>query len=96
MAVIMRFRNFEGERRCDARCHKAEHHECTCICGGRYHGVAVDRAAPRNIVEAELLVQGLDHSQLSRDELQRISQHVPQGFIASIGVPLDLFREVES
>jgi hypothetical protein len=63
------------------------------ICGGRYHGVAVDRAAPRNIVEAELLVQGVDPSQLSWDELQRISQH--QGFIASMGVPLHLFREVE-
>jgi hypothetical protein len=96
MAVIMRFGNSEGERRCDARCHKAEHHKCTCICGGRYHGVAVNRAAPRNIVEAELLVQGVDPSQLGRDELQRISQHVAQGFIASIGVPLHLFREVES
>ncbi len=26
-------------RRCDARCHNAKGKRCTCICGGRYHGI---------------------------------------------------------
>lgn len=29
-----------GSRHCDAKCHNAEHPECNCVCGGRYHGAA--------------------------------------------------------
>jgi len=27
-----------GRRRCDAKCHEATGHKCTCICGGIFHG----------------------------------------------------------
>jgi len=30
--------------RCDARCHKAVLPECTCICGGAFHGVGTQIA----------------------------------------------------
>jgi len=33
--------------RCDARCHNATHPRCTCICGGRNHGIG-GRKAWRN------------------------------------------------
>ena len=38
MTTIMAIGNSEGTRRCDERCHGAQHPECDCICGGRYHG----------------------------------------------------------
>lgn len=31
-------------RRCDARCYNAKGSKCTCICGGRNHGVGLNRA----------------------------------------------------
>jgi hypothetical protein len=34
--------------RCDARCHEAKEETCTCICGGRLHGVGADRAVEQN------------------------------------------------
>lgn len=36
--TIMTQGNSDGERRCDATCHKAKKAGCVCICGGRYHG----------------------------------------------------------
>jgi hypothetical protein len=39
MTTIMSASNSEGTYgRCDAKCHTAEHPDCDCICGGRYHG----------------------------------------------------------
>lgn len=41
MATIMTYRSSGGSRgRCDAKCHRAHHPDCKCICGGRYHGAA--------------------------------------------------------
>lgn len=31
-------------RRCDARCYNARGKKCTCICGGRNHGVGLNQA----------------------------------------------------
>lgn len=31
-------------RRCDSRCHNAKGKRCTCICGGRYHGINAKKA----------------------------------------------------
>jgi len=31
-------------RRCDARCFAAIHGKCNCICGGRNHGVGLEKA----------------------------------------------------
>jgi hypothetical protein len=46
--LIARSRDGKTERRCDARCHDAKGKKCTCICGGKNHGVgyttAVDNA----------------------------------------------------
>ncbi len=30
--------------RCDAKCHDATGPDCNCICGGKNHGVGVDKA----------------------------------------------------
>jgi hypothetical protein len=41
MTTIMTWETSGGKKgRCDARCHKAIHPKCACICGGRYHGSA--------------------------------------------------------
>ena len=34
--------------RCDARCHEAGNPECDCICGGRNHGVGIEKAIANN------------------------------------------------
>jgi hypothetical protein len=40
MATLMALYNSEGcVGRCDATCYNAKHKRCTCICGGRNHGV---------------------------------------------------------
>jgi hypothetical protein len=42
MPTLMRWGNSEGEKgRCDAKCHNAQHPECDCMCGGRYHGAGL-------------------------------------------------------
>jgi len=28
------------DRQCDVRCHEATHEICTCVCRGKFHGVA--------------------------------------------------------
>lgn len=39
MATLLEVHDADGSvRRCDAACHTALHPECTCICGGRFHG----------------------------------------------------------
>jgi len=50
--------NSEGSstRKCDANCHEAEKPTCTCICGGRNHGVGLTKATDnaRGMAEAML------------------------------------------
>jgi hypothetical protein len=37
--------NSSGETgRCDAKCYDAKHIDCNCCCGGRNHGVGVNKA----------------------------------------------------
>lgn len=45
-------------RQCDARCYNAKHEKCVCCCGGKNHGVGLDKAIDntREMVE-ELLVK---------------------------------------
>ncbi len=50
--------NSEGDRRCDSRCYDAKGERCTCVCGGRNHGVGLERAR-ENI---------LDHGERIADE----------------------------
>ena len=33
-----------GSRRCDARCYMAKGNDCTCLCGGKNHGVGHEAA----------------------------------------------------
>ncbi len=44
MATIMTGRNSELNRRCDARCYEARWLSCTCICGGKNHGIGLKEA----------------------------------------------------
>lgn len=43
--TIMTQGDNHSTRRCDGTCHKAKRPECTCICGGRYHGKGSSEAA---------------------------------------------------
>ena len=46
MTTILSASNSEGTYgRCDAKCHKAKHPRCHCICRGRYHGAGSSDAA---------------------------------------------------
>lgn len=38
MTIITQGDGSGKTRRCDGTCHNAKYRECTCICGGRYHG----------------------------------------------------------
>lgn len=45
MATLIAAYNSDGcIGRCDARCHNAKGAKCTCICGGKNHGVGLDQA----------------------------------------------------
>lgn len=43
--------------RCDARCYKATGPKCTCVCGGRNHGVGLRQAVENTKREAEEIVE---------------------------------------
>ncbi len=42
--LIAHPRDGKTERRCEARCHDAKGKKCTCICGGKNHGVGFEKA----------------------------------------------------
>ncbi len=43
MTTVMRATNpGHYDRRCDDKCHSARGPICDCLCGGRYHGAALD------------------------------------------------------
>ena len=44
--ILIEQRNGRGKitGRCDARCYKARHPRCECICGGQNHGVGLKKA----------------------------------------------------
>jgi hypothetical protein len=45
MTTLIYVGNSEGcVGRCDAKCYEATEPECQCICGGRNHGVGLQRA----------------------------------------------------
>ena len=41
MTTVFRLHTADGERRCTESCLCAEHPECTCICGGEFHGAGL-------------------------------------------------------
>jgi len=51
MATVFTVGNGEGDRRCDARCHEATQPECDCVCGGRFHGAAVNGTLSEKVQE---------------------------------------------
>ncbi len=44
MATIILVADSKGNWRCDAHCYDAKHRKCTCICGGKNHGVGFTQA----------------------------------------------------
>ena len=71
--------------RCDAKCHDAEHEKCTCICGGRNHGVGFKQAVQNTaddildiFAEGGEIVIHDDVSKLHRENFQ-ISIFEPAG-----------------
>lgn len=63
MATILRaFSSDQEESRCDSRCHFARRPECSCVCGGYYHGAGledgelgrrIDELAPEVLAQAK-------------------------------------------
>ncbi len=52
MTTIITSRAGSGAaRRCDATCHNAKAKDCSCICGGRYHGKGSSEAAQELLTE---------------------------------------------
>jgi len=46
MTTLIEFITKDGRppRRCDAKCYNAKGPKCTCVCGGRNHGVGINNA----------------------------------------------------
>lgn len=60
MTTVLSVHNSDGcVGRCDANCHDATSPDCDCICGGRNHGVGLQRAIENNYAEF-LGVKALD------------------------------------
>jgi|WetSurMetagenome_2_1015567.scaffolds.fasta_scaffold266291_4 hypothetical protein len=57
MAIILS----DGERHCDERCYDAKWCGCSCICGGKNHGVGLKQALA-NAEHMELEEEGDDGS----------------------------------
>ncbi len=52
MATLMSWGNSEGIKgRCDSRCHEACEPKCVCMCGGRFHGCALQSGGVQKAVE---------------------------------------------
>ncbi len=86
MATIMSFSNSDGTRRCDSRCHGARQPECKCICGGKYHGCSKGSKGPDNLIDAELMRQGVDPDAVDIETKRRISQEVVKTLGAKDGL----------
>ncbi len=56
MATIILVTDSKGYWRCDAHCYDAKHPKCTCICGGKNHGVGFTQAVI-NAADKELDIQ---------------------------------------
>jgi hypothetical protein len=63
------------QRRCDARCYGARTPRCTCICGGRNHGVGLERALQQT--QALFLLPSVARQQ--RDEIKTERDGAPLG-----------------
>src|SRR5882724_7568748 len=48
MAVLIAVKTPGGREICDARCYHAKHDTCSCVCGGKNHGVGYHQAL-RNV-----------------------------------------------
>lgn len=69
MTTIMVTGGAIGDGRCDARCHKAYHRKCSCVCGGRYHGVGTSKRAEELLTED--LIEG---GRLSEKQILAVRQ----------------------
>lgn len=63
--------------RCDARCYDATSEICDCVCGGKNHGVGINRAAENTRQLAEQMLsdyfakQNLDPSSVRSEVLEK-------------------------
>jgi len=49
--LIARSKDGKRTRTCNARCYNAKGKRCTCICGGKNHGVGYDQALDNTFLE---------------------------------------------
>ncbi len=57
VTLIAIYSSYGREGRCDAGCYNATSANCTCVCGGRNHGVGYDQAAKNTREMAEEMVE---------------------------------------
>jgi hypothetical protein len=55
--LIAVYDNYGCVGRCDSRCYSAHEPQCDCICGGRNHGVGLERAVDNTRQMAEEWIQ---------------------------------------
>ena len=66
MATLIVVSNSDGMvGRCDSRCYEAQSPECDCICGGRNHGLRLERAL-------ESTADLVDPTGQLRDQMRRL------------------------
>ena len=65
--------------RCDAKCYNAEHPDCTCICGGKNHGVGYQQAQENTneLAEEWMEAYGQEHPDVTRWEIPTTQMALP-------------------
>jgi len=55
--------------RCDARCYDATSPDCDCVCGGRNHGIGLQRAAQNTLQDAAAWLDAQNAKDVAHREL---------------------------
>jgi hypothetical protein len=74
--VLMEVRTSSGGvRRCDKRCYEAKHKKCTCICGGKNHGVGLQKAM-ENVREDALKM--IERASVNGETTMRVANYIKE------------------
>jgi len=75
MSTLIEARRSDGTLigRCDETCYNAHGKHCTCICGGRNHGVRKNQAIRNNTLQAEQVALTIARK---TDLEARVTRHV--------------------
>ena len=80
MTTLISYSSSGGDQgRCDAKCYLATEPDCTCICGGRNHGVGREQATEntRELAGAWIERARAGGQDITHVEIALEAQHVP-------------------